>query len=523
MLSGMPVLSSSLRRLLAPLGQLNPIWIAALGALLLALIAGHSMRAHVRDSAQLQDRLTGSALVDALKSYAEASPPGQAPLPASVAELSDDNRGGHHRNWLDGASAEALADNTHWELLRDADGHLRGARIKDPAPGAWRWLPAWLSGSGPSNANESYGVEIEKPAPPPQVAATPAPSLPQPVMPDTPLPQPAVAAAEPPPVPKTPPAALAAAPGEPRVLNAQALDSKAAPSGARPAPAGTGPSRILAGLAARQVLRLSGSGADEPVLTPRKAIPALPVPPHSAAVGAVRSPKHASAGKPAQARQPQAAAPATPGTPAMPGSPAPTALPAAPAAAAPIAAAGPLLLAAPAHAPVAASSSVQTIASGVLRRASRARPVSPPLPADPATTVPAVDGQGQSTPSASSGAAVPSPVPVANGAATGMPAAGVGSGTASAGGNVGSAGNAGGSATPSAVAPARMDTVIYEDNQGAPSDTPRTDCRAMTGDSAECDAFEDSDPGLYQRCYQSLSERINACLAGEPIPPLVTR
>jgi hypothetical protein len=72
--------------------------------------------------------------------------------------------------------------------------------------------------------------------------------------------------------------------------------------------------------------------------------------------------------------------------------------------------------------------------------------------------------------------------------------------------------------------PARMDTVIYEDNQGSSQgDAPKTDCRALAGDSSECDTYEDSDPALYQRCYQSLSERINACIAGDPIPPLVTR
>ncbi|MDE3012171.1 MAG: hypothetical protein KGI67_14905, partial [Pseudomonadota bacterium] len=78
-------------------------------------------------------------------------------------------------------------------------------------------------------------------------------------------------------------------------------------------------------------------------------------------------------------------------------------------------------------------------------------------------------------------------------------------------------------AVPSQQAPAsRMDTVIYENTQTAPAEAPKSDCRAMSGDSAECDAFEDADPQLYQRCYQSLSDRINACLTGESIPPLVT-
>ncbi|MDE3011901.1 MAG: hypothetical protein KGI67_13530, partial [Pseudomonadota bacterium] len=274
--------ASTWRRLQASLYDFNPLWIATLGAVLLAAAALHSMRSHVQESARLQDRLTGAALTDALRLYAEATAPGQAPLPADLSELADDNRGGHHRNWLDAASAEALADNSHWQVIRDADGRVRGARIKDNAA-ASRWLPAWLRSGGRAAVDQSYTVTVEN-VPPPPPPPTPVAALPQPVMPDTPLPQPAQAKAEPAPAPV--PVAVAAAPAAANVTTAKVLDPKASPSGNKPAAAAAvGPSRILAGLQERQVLRLSGSGDEEPVLTPRRAAPPPAKPP--AAVGAV--------------------------------------------------------------------------------------------------------------------------------------------------------------------------------------------------------------------------------------------
>ena len=119
-----------MQRALSFLRELNPLWILAPAVLILLAIATASLRHQVDHSERLQQRLTGTALVDALKAYSDATPSGTSTRPASLAELTDDNRAGTHRNWLDAVSAESLADRSTWKLMLDDQGRLQGAQLR---------------------------------------------------------------------------------------------------------------------------------------------------------------------------------------------------------------------------------------------------------------------------------------------------------------------------------------------------------------------------------------------------------
>ena len=60
----------------------------------------------------------------------------------------------------------------------------------------------------------------------------------------------------------------------------------------------------------------------------------------------------------------------------------------------------------------------------------------------------------------------------------------------------------------------------YEDAQDTASND--VGCRALTKDHIQCEVLQGSDPDLYRRCNQSMSDRIAACIAGAQLPPLVT-
>jgi hypothetical protein len=516
---------SALQRLLASLREVNPLWVIAAAALLLALLAGSSMHQHVRDSARLQQRLTGMALVDALKLYAEATGDGQSSHPASVAELIDDNRDGKHRNWLDAASAEALADRSEWELISDAQGRVRGARLRTAVAAGSGMLPSWLGGGTAQDKPTAYAVD-ELPAASAPASTPAAPdsvplALPQPVMPDTQLaPLQAQAEARQPPKTSEVGPTLAAAPGEPHTVAApDVLDPLAKPSkgdSTLPPSLALKPSRILAGLEARQVLRLSSSdSAEAPVLTPRRipqspGIPGVATGGRTAAVGAVTGSNRVATSAAASKNTPTAPAGATSAAPGATG-PATGGVPAVIAPAQPLSPGASAAKAPPARAASRTrlpSSPGRTAAQGALHRARPApSPATTPMPPDRPTVSPPLPVAALPPASVPTSGAPPS-VPVGNAAPPALV-------------------NVVPPVSPAAVQPplpARMDTVIYEDNQGSSQgDAPKTDCRALAGDSSECDTYEDSDPALYQRCYQSLSERINACIAGDPIPPLVTR
>ena len=307
-------------------------------------------------------------------------------------------------------------------------------------------------GGGPATA--SYVLQV---APAPDTAgfdqSAPEVVLPQPVMPEGGLPSLKLAG--------SPPAvALAGAAATARAVVRSGADRQAAAGTvppvstaplASPAAPGLKPSRIIAGLEARQVLRLSGGNDEAPLLVPRHTVPAgKPAP---AARSASATPLHPIINTRAQGR---AVTPATVSSVGGPGDPG-------------------------------ASPSASHAA---------AKPVRAPVAAEPASPD------------------VPEPLP------PGVPL------------NV--------PMSPPTASGARVDTVIYEEGPALPAEAPvlpadaltptvpagaaaTASCRALTGDSAQCEALADSAPPLYLRCYQSLTERINACLAGEPVPPLITR
>jgi hypothetical protein len=506
--------SPDLLRLSKRLRELNPLWLLTVVALLLAVAASSVMRQHVVASERLQARLTGSALVDALRLYAEATPPGKASRPTSLAQLTDDQRSGLHRNWLDSASAEALAEPQRWQLLRAADGSLIGARQRPAEAGVVGGL--FSSTTADDSSAEADGVPPSytlEHAPPPAaaepLAAAPL-ALPQPVLPDTRVADLAAAASTAAASPTLAQAAQggAAAAGR-RSLSIQTpaqAASQAAP-GASQRPEGTAGlklSRIIAGLEARQVLRLS-SGDDDSTLTARHAPASAP---------AAKPPGQMSA--PAYADGRVGAGPPA-GLPAASGSRRQGKVSASRLASTALAKPVPAAASAPPHSVAQARAAPLSAPLAALRSPLSASPVvggNAPVVA-PASPLPLAQSPGPAVqPEGSTQAAQAlAPLPGASGSVDSSAVPGAADATSVA-------------PPPAAVAtipPARVDTVLYDDSQSMAGDPRMSDCRALSGDGAECDAFEDDDPGLYQRCYESLSERINACVAGEPIPALVTR
>ena len=641
------------RRITSLLAEINPLWLLAAGALLMVLVATHVARQHVRDSEWLQARLTGASLVDALHAYAEATPPGASPRPAALADLIDDTRSGQHHNWLDAASAEALKDPANWKLLRDAKGGLLGAHLLNIPAGVTVNSPN--AGAGGKGAGAEAGTDgiasadstdlstyvvdanavVAEPVAPSAQTVLQA-TLPQPVMPDTPVPTPesvaaakarmtqaaasrptsAAASAPTPPGPSAP--AEAASPGLAtlpalRVAQAPVLGTQAASAAKTTVPHAEAqpslkPTRIIAALEARQVLRLSGGSDPDapPVFTP---------PPASASPKKTGAPRRAGISVPdgpagaAQAGSATASGRQSSGSPVAKGGAGKTGT----------AAQGPSVTRSTAvartagTAGTAASGSASSVASALTGARSSTRDAVAGMQAPQRTTAPSPDAStvkpaanasagvfsgiqpsgapgvlgadGQQQASLPPGYALPQPTmptvtpgdylprpprkarrkPVAPldnpsppaldalvapallpaaglGAApgpgatpSGTPAGigavpstmpGPGAASPTPGGTVGVVGTANGSMGNSGASPGlRLDTVIYEDSQSSAATAPKNlgACRALSGDSGECDALEDGDPDIYQRCYQSLSERINACIAGDPIPPLVTR
>ncbi len=526
----------------------NPLWFASIAVLVMAYVLGDAARRQLVTGDALLARLNGTALVDALRAYSEASPPGQPARPTSLQELLDDVRGGQHRAWLDGATAQALQDPRQWELVRDQDGRVMGAKTTSGtgAHGLWSGLGG---NSGSDDAAASRYVLQSLPA---NVGADPATSLaglggalstlPRPAMPENLL-------------PGSTPAATAEAKAEAevaregpghamgnlatnigfgtstaRVANALGTPSPANAGPAMIPPRGSAsrsqPSSIIAGLEARQVLRLTGNGPDEPVLVvPRKNVPPARPSDNKAKTADNKAKASDTKAKAAPAARP----PATKTAAASTG-------PSNPAATKTAGASRP-------RPAVASATSASRKPAPVKTAGTGHGAVVPGRAQPPAVSLRAVAEASAGRRAAAAAAATAAAATAAATAAAQSEASASGNGTGGfPAGNLVNPGNdpATSSASDSAAAaspfplaatkpapPTRIDTVIFE-NGTAPATaegTPGTEgnCRALAGDSTECDALADANGALYQRCYQSLSERINACLAGDTIPPLITR